>query len=102
MARYKAKVTFCDGVIGTIYRGNICEIPDRLATTFLGLGYIEPYMQTPNIVKPAPLADIRERVAAVQKPEHLPEFEQRLQKIVEPETKPKRKYIRKAVSRRRK
>lgn len=103
MARYRAKVTFCDGIVGTIYRGNIAEIPDRLAVRFMELGYIEPYAQTPDIIKPAPLPDFASRVAKIEKPDPIPAFEQRVKAVVEPaETKPKRKYVRKRSTSRRK
>lgn len=104
MARYKAKCTFCDGVVGTVYRGNICEIPDRLAVRFVELGYIVPYMNKPDVVKPAPIADFSERIertVKIEKPDPISDFEQRIKKVIEPaEKKPKRKYTRRKSSKR--
>ena len=67
--RYIAKTTFCDGLVGTIFRGFIVEMKPEVAYRYLERGYIEPFHEPPSMLRPAPLDHPEERLRKVMMPE---------------------------------
>lgn len=67
--KYRAKTTFCDGLVGTIYKGYIVEMKPEIAQRYLVRGYVEPFHEPPVVHRPAPMPDPEERLRKVVMPE---------------------------------